>query len=88
MCFSISRSRWFSGNLIFQAEVVEQRFGTVVLPHHDSAGLRRSESNRACGAHTVLKSDGGTAAFHVISRLLMGMFTARVIARMHIIATE
>src|SRR5579864_1113787 len=23
------------GNLIFQAEVVEQRFGTVVLPHHD-----------------------------------------------------
>ena len=22
-------------NLIFQAEVVEQRFGTVVLPHHD-----------------------------------------------------
>ncbi len=23
------------GNLIFQAEVVEQRFGAVVLPHHD-----------------------------------------------------
>src|SRR5438045_9542885 len=23
------------GNLICQAEVVEQRFGTVVLPHHD-----------------------------------------------------
>ncbi len=22
-------------NLIFQAEVVEQRFGAVVLPHHD-----------------------------------------------------
>ncbi len=22
-------------NLIFQAEVIEQRFGTVVLPHHD-----------------------------------------------------
>jgi hypothetical protein len=22
-------------NLIFQAEVVEQRFGTGVLPHHD-----------------------------------------------------
>src|SRR6202043_2081176 len=23
------------GNLVFQAEVVEQRFGAVVLPHHD-----------------------------------------------------
>jgi hypothetical protein len=22
-------------NLIFQAEVIEQRFGAVVLPHHD-----------------------------------------------------
>jgi hypothetical protein len=23
------------GHLIFQAEVIEQRFGAVVLPHHD-----------------------------------------------------
>jgi hypothetical protein len=29
-------------NLIFQAEVIEQRFGAVVLPHHDqqASGVR------------------------------------------------
>ena len=49
----------------------------------------RCEWNESAhGAHTTLKSDGGAAAFHVISRRLMGMFTARVIASMHIIATE
>jgi len=36
MCWSISLSRWFLGNLIFQTEVVEQRFRAVVLPHHMS----------------------------------------------------
>jgi hypothetical protein len=35
MCLSMSRSRWFSGTLIFQPEVVEQRFRAVVLSHHD-----------------------------------------------------
>src|SRR5438128_6397542 len=35
MCFSMSRSRWGFRNLIFQPEVVEQRFRAVVLSHHD-----------------------------------------------------
>ena len=34
-------------NLIFQAEVVEQRFRAVVLPHHDQQASDESESNRA-----------------------------------------
>jgi hypothetical protein len=32
------------GNLIFQTEVVEQRFGTVVLPHHD----QQASADRKC----------------------------------------
>ena len=36
----------------------------------------------------VLKSDGGAAAFHDIRRLLMGTFTARVIAAMQTITNE
>jgi hypothetical protein len=35
VCLSISRRRVGFRNLIFQTEVVEQRFGAVVLPHHD-----------------------------------------------------
>src|SRR2546430_11612804 len=31
----MSRSRWGFRNLIFQPEVVEQRFRAVVLSHHD-----------------------------------------------------
>jgi hypothetical protein len=30
-------------NLIFQAEVVEQRFGAVVLPHHDQQACENSD---------------------------------------------
>jgi hypothetical protein len=30
-------------NLIFQAEVLEQRFRTRMLPHHDGAGRARQE---------------------------------------------
>ena len=52
------------------------------------ASTVRAEWIRSQGAQTTLKSDGGAAASHVISRLLIGMFTARVIASMHIIATE
>jgi hypothetical protein len=34
------------GNLIFQAEVVEQRFRAVVLPHHDLQGALRKAKKR------------------------------------------
>ena len=35
MCFSMSRQQVGFRNLIFQAEVVEQRFRARMLSHHD-----------------------------------------------------
>ena len=45
------------GNLIFQAEVVEQRFGTVVLPHHDqqaSDNRNQTEHGRMLPSNMLL----------------------------------
>ena len=44
-------------NLIFQAEVIEQRFGTVVLPHHDqqtSDDQNQTEHVRMLSSNTLL----------------------------------
>ena len=40
-------SRWVSGTWIFQPEIIEQRFGAVVLPHHDQQASDDGESKRA-----------------------------------------
>src|SRR5947208_200654 len=45
------------GNLIFQAEVVEQRFRAVVLPHHDqqaSDGRNQTEHGRMLSSNMLL----------------------------------
>src|SRR5713101_5915741 len=44
-------------NLIFQAEVIEQRFGAVVLPHHDqqaSDDENQTEHGRMPSSNTLL----------------------------------
>src|SRR5436190_3760017 len=45
------------GNLIFQAEVVEQRFRTLVLPHHDqqaSDDQNQTEHGRMLSSNMLL----------------------------------
>src|SRR6266704_6317580 len=47
------------GNLIFQAEVVEQRFRAVVLPHHDqqaSDDRNQTEHGRMLSSNMLLRN--------------------------------
>jgi hypothetical protein len=50
------------GNLIFPAEVVEQRFGTVVLPHHDQ---QASDDQNSTKHGRMLSSNMLFAEFHL-----------------------
>src|SRR2546426_12656239 len=67
-------------NLIFQAEVIEQRFGAVVLPHHDqqtSDDQNPTEHGRMLSSNMLLLNlillievtfSTPTSRFHQVSR--------------------
>ncbi|MGC1646504.1 MAG: hypothetical protein WA741_11795 [Candidatus Sulfotelmatobacter sp.] len=55
-------------NLIFQAEVVEQRFGAVVLPHHDrqaSDDQNPTEHGQMLSSNTLLLKDRSGRMFRL-----------------------